>query len=148
LFLFGPLLLNLLTFFSLGLLLLEPGRVVLNPYILLDLPLFLIEDKPVNLLRVYIIHLFIFLGCLRITLAFLVHLLSVIAVFLIVRVTVLLVALSCLLELSLHSSDLLLENLFGNVKVLLELFPWNFVHFVFERHCCQLVFYLFLVLLL
>jgi len=149
LLLFGPLLLNFVSFFiGLCLLLLKPSCVVLNPDVLLDLSLFLIENELINFFRVDIISFFLDVQNFVLALAFLVHLFGVETVFFIIGVAVFLVSLSGLQKFSFHTSDLFLKNLFGNVEVFLKLFPGNLIHLLLVRKSRQLLLNLFPVLFL
>lgn len=119
----------------------------MDPNILLQLPLLLVENELLYFLGIYLLLFVrdIQLLLLVLTFTLLVYLVSDIASHLRLFPTILLVSFPCLLELPLNSSHLLGQYLFRNVKVVSKSLPRNFLEFVSVRDGCKLGLNLLLV---
>lgn len=119
----------------------------MDPNILLQLPLLLVENELLYFLGIYLLLFVrdIQLLLLVLTFTLLVYLVSDIASHLRLFPTILLVSFPCLLELPLDSSHLLGQYLFRNVKVVSKSLPRNFLEFVSVRDGCKLGLNLLLV---
>lgn len=111
----------------------------MDPNILLQLPLLLVENELLYFLGIYLLLLVrdIQLLLLVLTFTLLVYLVSDIASHLRLFPTILLVSFPCLLELPLNSSHLLGQYLFRNVKVVSKSLPRNFLELVSVRDGCK-----------
>lgn len=119
----------------------------MDPNILLQLPLLLVENELLYFLGIYLLLFVrdIQLLLLVLTFTLLVYLVSDIASHLRLFPTILLVSFPCLLELPLNSSHLLGQYLFRNVKVVSKSLPRNFLELVSVRDGCKLGLNLLLV---
>ena len=111
----------------------------MDPNILLQLPLLLVENELLYFLGIYLLLFVrdIQLLLLVLTFTLLVYLVSDIASHLRLFPTILLVSFPCLLELPLDSSHLLGQYLFRNVKVVSKSLPRNFLELVSVRDGCK-----------
>lgn len=111
----------------------------MDPNILLQLPLLLVENELLYFLGIYLLLFVrdIQLLLLVLTFTLLVYLVSDIASHLRLFPTILLVSFPCLLELPLNSSHLLGQYLFRNVKVVSKSLPRNFLELVSVRDGCK-----------
>jgi hypothetical protein len=136
LLLLGALLLDLVAVLGTRLLLLQPGRVVLDPDVLLQLPLLLVEDELVDLLRVDLIRLPLLHLHRDFALALLEDTMGHVAKSLRVFTTVFLVPLTGLLKLTLDATNLSGEDFFGDVEVIAEVFPGDLIELVAVGNSC------------
>lgn len=119
---------------------------MLHPYSLLDSLFLIIEDELIDLFRVNVLLFFFFVAFnlfFDFASRFLEEEFGVIAEHF--RVALILVSFTSLLKLSLDSSELLLEDVFRDVEVISESFPWDFFHLISVGQSCYFFLYFSLI---